>query len=264
MKKILMGVVLAIALIALTAAATRINLTTQSIVGGTNYGVLYQSASGIPATITGASGTVLTSTGTGSVPIYTPITGPTLSANQTFTGVNTFSSASSTFAGNAATATTATAANTANTAITATMATTATTAITAITADTATTATTTTNLLGGTVQGTQLGFLTGAGVGGTVSTPYGTNATLNKMSGQITVQAYNYSAGNLYYTNVYDSNVTANDVVVVSWAPGSVSNAVLWTNVNTGVFTINFYVLANSVTGQPNYINFVVIKNSVN
>ena len=108
MKKILMGVVLAIALIALTAAATRINLTTQSIVGGTNYGVLYQSASGIPATITGASGTVLTSTGTGSVPIYASAVGATLSATQTFTGVNTFSNASSTFAGNATTATTAT------------------------------------------------------------------------------------------------------------------------------------------------------------
>jgi hypothetical protein len=225
MKKILMGVVIAIVLVALTASATKINLTTQSIVGGTNYGVLYQSAAGIPATITGASGTVLTSTGTGSVPIYTSAAGATLSANQTFTGVNTFSNASSTFAGNATTAT---------------------------------------NLLGGTVQGTQLGFQTGAGVGGTASTPYGTNATLNKMGGQITIQAANYSAGNLYYANVLDSYVTANDVVVVSWAPGSVSNAVLWTNVNTGVFTINFYVIANSTTGQPNYINFIVLKNSIN
>lgn len=225
MKKILMGVVIAIVLVALTASATKINLTTQSIVGGTNYGVLYQSAAGIPATITGASGTVLTSTGTGSVPIYTPMVGATLSANQTFTGVNTFSNASSTFAGNATTAT---------------------------------------NLLGGTVQGTQLGFQTGAGVGGTVSTPYGTNATLNKMSGQLTIQAANYTVGNLYSTNVYDSNVTANDVVVASWAPGSVSNAVLWTNVYAGEFTINFYVLANSATGQPNYINFIVLKNSLN
>jgi len=225
MKKILMGVVLAIALIALTAAATRINLTTQSIVGGTNYGVLYQSAAGIPATITGASGTVLTSTGTGSVPIYASAVGATLSANQTFTGVNTFSNASSTFAGNATTAT---------------------------------------NLLGGTVQGTQLGFQTGAGVGGTVSTPYGTTATLNKMSGQLTIQAANYTVGTLYYANVLDSNVTANDVVVVSWAPGSVSNAVLWTNVYAGEFTINFYVLVNSASGQTNYINFVVLKNSLN
>jgi hypothetical protein len=84
------------------------------------------------------------------------------------------------------------------------------------------------------------------------------------MSGQLTIQAANYTVGNLYSTNVYDSNVTANDVVVASWAPGSVSNAVLWTNVYAGVFTINFYVLANSATGQPNYINFIVLKNSLN
>jgi hypothetical protein len=61
-----------------------------------------------------------------------------------------------------------------------------------------------------------------------------------------------------------DSNVTANDVVVVSWAPGSVSNAILWSNVYAGGFTINFYTLLGSVTAQPNYINFVVIKNSIN
>jgi hypothetical protein len=139
-----------------------------------------------------------------------------------------------------------------------------TTTVANLSAATATTATTATNLLGGTVQGTQLGFQTGAGVGGTVSTPYGTIATLNKLSGQITIQASNYSAGNQYYVNVYDSNVTANDVVVASWAPGSVSNAVLWTEVYAGVVTINFYIFANSATGQSNYINFVVIKNSIN
>jgi hypothetical protein len=196
-----------------------------NIAGKTQYGVLYQSASGVTASTTaGTTGQVLTSNGT-TAPTFQNATGATLSANQTFTGVNTFSNASSTFAGNATTAT---------------------------------------NLLGGTVQGTQLGFQTGAGVGGTVSTPYGTTATLNKMSGQLTIQAANYTVGTLYYANVLDSNVTANDVVVVSWAPGSVSNAVLWTNVYAGEFTINFYVLSSSATGQLNYINFVVLKNSIN
>jgi hypothetical protein len=196
-----------------------------NIAGKTQYGVLYQSASGVTASTTaGTTGQVLTSNGT-TAPTFQNATGATLSANQTFTGVNTFSNASSTFAGNATTAT---------------------------------------NLLGGTVQGTQLGFQTGAGVGGTVSMPYGSGPTLNKMSGQIIVQASNYSAGNMYFINVLDSNVTANDVVVVSWAPGSVAYAVLWTNVYAGEFTINVYILANSATAQPNYINFVVIKNSVN
>jgi hypothetical protein len=78
-----------------------------NIAGKTQYGVLYQSASGVTASTTaGTTGQVLTSNGT-TAPTFQNATGATLSANQTFTGVNTFSNASSTFAGNAATATAA-------------------------------------------------------------------------------------------------------------------------------------------------------------
>ena len=193
-----------------------------NIAGKTQYGVLYQSASGVTASTTaGTTGQVLTSNGT-TAPTFQNATGATLSANQTFTGVNTFSSASSTFAGTA------------------------------------------TNLLGGTVQGTQLGFQTGAGVGGTVVGTSGA-ATLNKMTGSITFASASYITTANTTVVLTNSMIGANDTLAVS----VMANSATFFNVQTTIFNsggaafISFVPL-NSVGPIVVTLNFAVIKGSIN
>jgi len=232
MRKIFAGVIIAIALVALTAAATRINLSTQSIVGGTNYGVVYQNASGVPqTTVAGASGNVLTSTATGA-PVYLPAVGATLSANQTFTGINTFSNASSTFAGNAATATTAT------------------------------------NLLGGTVQATQLGFQTGAGVGTSLSgSSIPLVAATNNLVGNIVLSTVTLVAGITEIAAITSSKVGPDDIILVSGyvigSGGYVGYDQFWASNPTGS-TFYIFISSPGFTNQTINLNYVVIKGTAN
>ena len=203
-----------------------------NIAGKTQYGILYQSASGVTASTTaGTTGQILTSNGS-SAPTFQNATGATLSSNQTFTGVNSFSNASSTFAGNAATATTAT---------------------------------TATNLLGGSALSSQFGIQPAVGYGGGVVQSGGTNysVTLNKMAGQVTMYPFTGNPGTVLLFTVFNSMVAANDVVVLSC--GNTSGVILNSNVSTGAFGVFLYIPPGISLGSVTlFIDFVVIKGTIN
>ena len=203
-----------------------------NIAGKTQYGILYQSASGVTASTTaGTTGQILTSNGS-SAPTFQNATGATLSANQTFTGINTFSNASSTFAGNATTATTAT---------------------------------TATNLLGGTALSSQFGIQPAVGYGGSVVQSGGTtySVTLNKMAGQVTMYPFTGNPGTLEEFTIFNSMVTANDVVVLSSV--YTSGIILTSTVATGVIVVILYIPPGITLGPITLsINFVVIKGAIN
>ena len=203
-----------------------------NIAGKTQYGILYQSASGVTASTTaGTTGQILTSNGS-SAPTFQNATGATLSSNQTFTGVNSFSNASSTFAGNAATATTAT---------------------------------TATNLLGGSALSSQFGIQPAVGYGGGVVQSGGTNysVTLNKMAGQVTMYPFTGNPGTLEEFTIFNSMVAANDVVVLSC--GNTSGVILNSNVSTGAFGVFLYIPPGISLGSVTlFIDFVVIKGTIN
>jgi hypothetical protein len=132
------------------------------------------------------------------------------------------------------------------------------------TATLATTATTATNLLGGTVQGTQLGFQTGAGVGGTVVGTSGA-ATLNKMTGSITFASASYITTVNTTVVLTNSMIGANDTLAVS----VMANSATFFNVQTTIFNSGgaafiSFVSLNSVGPIVVTLNFAVIKGSIN
>lgn len=118
-------------------------------------------------------------------------------------------------------------------------------------------------------SGTGIGYVTGQGVGGTVSqlTDRTTAVTLNKLTGQITTQATSLAASASVSFTVNDSFVGANDTVSLSLASGSTANTSIFvvSAVAAGSFIIR---IANVNTATADtvaaVINFNVIKGSAN
>ena len=107
-----------------------------------------------------------------------------------------------------------------------------------------------------------LGFGSGAGGAVTQLTSRTTGVTLNASCGQITMfsAAGNPAAATFTVTN---SQVSANDVIIVNQKSGTNLYLLLVTNIANGSFNINFYTTGGTATDAP-VLNFSVIKGSVN
>lgn len=121
-------------------------------------------------------------------------------------------------------------------------------------------ATNATNLSGGTVEATQLGFKSGVGVGASVANTTGT-VTINKMSGTITNAAAAYTAGTNTLIIVNNSNITAlSDLVIASESTGTARflfSVGLFSGL--GTFYIAMYCIQNTATVIVN-VNFTIVK----
>lgn len=118
-------------------------------------------------------------------------------------------------------------------------------------------------------SGTGIGYVTGAGVGGTVSqaTDRSTGVTLSKLSGQITGQATSLAASTSATFTVTNTLVGLNDTIVLSVQSGPTANTSIFTvsTVAAGSFNIRISNLSTATadTGAP-IINFNVIKGTSN
>jgi hypothetical protein len=107
-----------------------------------------------------------------------------------------------------------------------------------------------------------VGYSTGAGGAVTQATSKSTGVTLNKVSGQITMNNAALAAAAKVSFVVTDSAVAATDIVVVSVASGGTANAyrAAVTAVATGSFTVTVEnITAGSLSEAP-VLNFALIK----
>lgn len=118
--------------------------------------------------------------------------------------------------------------------------------------------------------GTGIGYVTGAGVGGTVTQTAGarTNGvTLNKLSGQITGDNTSLAASTSATFIVTNSFVGLNDTISLSVQSGPTANTSIFTvsTVTAGTFSIRISNISTATadTGAP-IINFNVIKGTSN
>jgi hypothetical protein len=104
----------------------------------------------------------------------------------------------------------------------------------------------------------------GTGAGGTVmqTTSKSAGVTLNKLSGQITMNNAALAAGAKVSFIVTNSTVAATDVIVAAVASGGTANAyrAAVTALSSGSFTITVENIANSSLSESPVINFNVIK----
>lgn len=117
-------------------------------------------------------------------------------------------------------------------------------------------------------SGTGIGYITGQGVGGTVSqaTNRSTGVTLNKLTGQIVGQATSLAASSQATFTVTNSTVASVDTIVLS-VTGSTAGTSIFsvTAVANGSFNITAFNVntATADTTSP-AINYSVIKGSTN
>jgi hypothetical protein len=107
-----------------------------------------------------------------------------------------------------------------------------------------------------------LGFISGAGGAVTQASSRTTGVTLNASCGQITMFSAAGSATAAVFT-VTNSQVSANDVIIVNQKSGTNLYLLLVTNIANGSFNINFYTTGGTATDAP-VLNFSVIKGSIN
>lgn len=118
-------------------------------------------------------------------------------------------------------------------------------------------------------SGTGLGYVSGGGVGGTVTqiTNRSTGVTLNKLSGQITGDATSLAANAFATFIVTNSFVGINDTIALSVQSGPTANTSIFTvaAVAAGSFSIKISNIntATADTGVP-ILNFNVIKGTSN
>lgn len=106
-----------------------------------------------------------------------------------------------------------------------------------------------------------IGYATGAGGAVTQITNSATAVTLDKVCGQITTVALTTAAGAEEAFVVNNSNVDANDVIVVNTTyAGGGKPIVFVTNVGAGVFTVNISNVSASALDAVLVVNFAVIK----
>lgn len=109
-----------------------------------------------------------------------------------------------------------------------------------------------------------LGLEAGYGVGGTVTqaTSKSTGVTLNKISGQITMNGAALAAGAEAAFTLTNSKIAATDVVIVNVASGgtSASYAAVVTAVAAGSCEITVSNLSAGSLSEALVLNFVVIK----
>jgi hypothetical protein len=119
------------------------------------------------------------------------------------------------------------------------------------------------------VSGTGIGYVTGAGVGGTVTqiTNRSTGVTINKLSGQITGDATSLAANAFATFVVTNSLVGLNDTIALSVQSGPTANTSIFTvsAVAAGSFSIKISNISTTTadTGVP-ILNFNVIKGTSN
>jgi hypothetical protein len=115
--------------------------------------------------------------------------------------------------------------------------------------------------------GTGLGYVSGSGVGSTVSqlTSRSTGVTINALTGQITGQGTSLAASTAATFTVTNSFVGLHDVIILSVqsGPTTATSQFFVTAVTAGTFNITAQNMntATADTGAP-IINFVVIKGS--
>ncbi|MBS1738450.1 MAG: hypothetical protein JSS98_17855 [Bacteroidetes bacterium] len=107
-----------------------------------------------------------------------------------------------------------------------------------------------------------IGYSSGAGGTVTQSTSKTTGVTINKVSGQITMNNAALGAGSEAKFTVTNSAVSANDVVIVNIKSGGTSGSYLIsvTAVSSGSFDITISNVSGGSLSQALVINFVVIK----
>ena len=106
-----------------------------------------------------------------------------------------------------------------------------------------------------------IGYATGAGGAVTQITNAATAVTLNTVCGQITTVALTTAAAAEEAFVVNNSNVDANDVIVVNTTyAGGGKPIVFVTNVGAGVFTVNITNVSASALDAVLVVNFAVIK----
>lgn len=119
------------------------------------------------------------------------------------------------------------------------------------------------------VGSTGIGYVTGQGVGGTVSqlTDRSTGVTINKLSGQITGQATSLAASTSATFIVTNSFVGLNDTISLSVQSGPTANTSVFSvsTVTAGTFSIRIANISTATadTGAP-ILNFNVIKGTAN
>lgn len=106
------------------------------------------------------------------------------------------------------------------------------------------------------------GYATGAGGSVTQSTSKSTGVTLNKLSGQITLNNASLGAGAEAAFTLTNSKIAANDVVVVAIKSGGTSGAYLAgvTATGSGSCEITLTNLTAGSLGEAVVLNFAVIK----
>jgi hypothetical protein len=107
-----------------------------------------------------------------------------------------------------------------------------------------------------------LGFVSGAGGAVTQLISRTTGVTLNASCGQITMFSAAGSATAASFT-VTNSQVSANDVIILNQQTGTNLYVLLVTNIVAGSFRITQYTTGGTATDAP-VLNFSVIKGSVN
>jgi hypothetical protein len=118
-------------------------------------------------------------------------------------------------------------------------------------------------------SGSGIGYVTGQGVGGTVSqlTDRSTAVTLNKLSGQITGQGASLAASTSASFTVNNSLVGLNDTIILSVQSGPTANTSVFSvsTVTNGTFVIRAENVSTGTadTGAP-ILNFNVIKGTAN
>lgn len=107
-----------------------------------------------------------------------------------------------------------------------------------------------------------LGYGTGAGGTVTQATSKGTAVTLNKLSGQITMNNASLSAGGVVVFAVNNTSMGANDVVALTL--GSVGSGLTyncWCPYSAnGVFYVALQNISGGALGEPVQVKFAIIK----
>ena len=106
------------------------------------------------------------------------------------------------------------------------------------------------------------GYTTGSGGTVTQLTSRTTGVTLNKATGAITLVSATTTAGTFSSFTVTNSEVAANDVIVLNFASAATADkyALTVTAVGAGSFRIQIYNIAAVGVAEAPVINFAVIK----
>lgn len=110
-----------------------------------------------------------------------------------------------------------------------------------------------------------VGYATGAGGAVTQLTSKSTTVTLNKLTGQITMNAAALASGAAVTFQVNDSLVTSNDVVCLAISGGvsSVANYNVWPGIANGSFFVNLRNISGGSLSEAVVINFVVLRGQI-